>query len=124
MRKTIALCLLLCATPWAVGQTGAFDGQWTARFIAAEQPRQAKVVIQGEGGSWQTQYLPQGADICFKLEVPIEVSNATAHEITLRGRASKALAGCADGNPITFKRVDDNTLEGQFADGRPVKLVR
>ncbi|MGC3985812.1 MAG: hypothetical protein QM777_14455 [Pseudorhodoferax sp.] len=123
MRKRIAACLLGLA-PWAFAQTGAFDGEWTAHFNAANQPRTARVVIKGEGGSWQTLYLPQGADICFKLEVPIEVSSTTAQEITFRGRASKALAGCADGNPVTLKRVDDKTLEGAMGDGRPVRLVR
>lgn len=123
MRKHIAACLLGVA-PWAVAQTGTFDGEWTAHFTSANQARTAKVVIQGEGGSWQTLYLPHGADICFKLQVPLDVISTTAQEITVQGRASKALAGCADGKPTTFKRVDEKTLEGQFSDGRPVRLVR
>jgi hypothetical protein len=122
MRKHIGICLLWTA-PWALGQTGLHDGEWTAHFSAANQVREARVVIKGQGGSWQTLYLPQGADICFKLEVPIEVINTTPQDITFAGRASRALAGCADGNPVTLKRVDDKTLEGALSDGRPLKLV-
>jgi hypothetical protein len=124
MRKQIAACLLGVA-PWAFAQTGTFDGEWKAHFRSPDQQqREAKVVIKGDGGSWQNLYLPHGADICFKLEVPIEVSSTTAQEITFRGRASKALTGCADGNPVTLKRVDDKTLQGALSDGRPLKLVR
>ena len=123
MHKYIGIGLLAAAT-CAIGQTGPHDGAWTAHFQAGDQARQARVVIKGQGGTWQTLYLPQGADICFRLEVPLEVLSTTPQEISFAGRASRALAGCADGNPVTLKRVDDKTLEGALSDGRPVKLVR
>lgn len=123
MRKQMAACLLGVA-PWAFAQAGTFDGEWRAHFHAFGQAREAKVVIQGQGGTWQTLYVPHGADICFKLEAPIEATAVTAQEITFVTRRSKALTGCQDGNPLTLQRVDDKTLQGQFVDGTAVKLVR
>jgi glucose/arabinose dehydrogenase len=122
MRLHLAASLLLTA-PWALAQ-GDFDGRWKASFHALGQDRQADVVIQGQGGTWQTLYLPQGSDICARLKVPIEVLERTAQSITIVARRAQALAGCTDGQATQLNRVDDKTLQGNLANGATITLTR
>jgi hypothetical protein len=46
-----------------------------------------------------------------------------APDLKLRVDGSKALAGCPDFD-VLLKRVDENTYEAQFDDGRRLKFSR
>ncbi len=124
MRKLLA-AFAAAALLSAQAQPTPYDGQWTAYFKAAGgMDIQSRVVLQGQGGSWQNLGLPGGADVCVRIQAPIEVVAASDSELTLVVRRTQALAGCTDGAPLTVQRTDDKTLQGVMANGTPIVLRR
>ena len=102
------------------------DGKWSATFAnKSGADRQAELVIEGHGGSWKVFANARQAknNACLGRSFPIAVETTSATELRIRIEASSAVEGCGEGD-ITAKVVDGKTLEGQFGDGRPIRLVR
>lgn len=121
---SVAALAVAAAMP-VQAQANPHDGQWTAYFkIGNGTNIQARVVLQGQGGSWQNIGLPAGADICARIQAPIEVLAVSDSELSLVVRRAQALAGCTDGQPLTLKRADDGSLQGVTVNGTPITLRR
>lgn len=101
--------------PWNGTWTLGFDGSRTSDL-------EGTVVVQGEGGSWRVA-TQSAKNPCVGREAPILVKTATADELVFEVNRSSVLAGCKNWT-MTFKKVDNKTLQGNFTDGRVVQLRR
>ncbi|MBT9598483.1 MAG: hypothetical protein IV094_21040 [Vitreoscilla sp.] len=100
-----------------------WDGTWTLGFDGSRtSDLEGTVVVQGQGGSWRVA-TQSSKNPCVGREAPILVKSATADELVFEVNRSSVLAGCRNWT-MTFKKVDDKTLQGNFTDGRVVQLRR
>lgn len=100
-----------------------WNGSWTLEFDGSRtSDLEGTVVVQGHGGSWRVATQSK-KNPCVGREAPILVKSATADELVFEVNRSSVLAGCRDWT-MTFKKVDDKTLQGTFTDGRVVQLRR
>lgn len=127
--ETIKLLLLsgvlIHAISSAQGPT-TYDGKWSATYLADNgSTREAELVVSGSGGSWTLFVRGTQAknNPCLGREHSITVQSSSPSEMKFTVDASKTLSGCKDSS-VTVKSIDAKTLEGQFGDGRALKLVR
>ncbi len=116
--------LLLIATSAPAQEANPHAGTWRAEFLAQRgTPLGGKVVMGDKDGTWDLETRAKN-DPCAGRAAPIAVQRATADELVIEVSRSKSLAGCRD-EVVTFKRMDDKTLEGTFGStDRKIKLVR
>lgn len=122
--QTCLLALASVASLATVAQPSAsLDGDWVAKFNAANgTPREAKVVIHADAGTWKS-YARVRGDPCVGLEMPVLVSKVQPDGFEFGVTRSKALAGCKD-SVAQMKRVDGKSFEGTWDDGRKILLTR
>lgn len=121
--RTLSLMLLLCTATALAQGTNPYDGSWRAQFETDKgEVREGDVTIKGQGGSWDFLHQVRG-NPCAGRAYPLKVQSATAEELVVAIERAKTLAGCKDGM-AKFKRVSDTVLEGEFDNGRKIKLTR
>ena len=121
--RTLLVATLSISLTCAAQNVASLAGTWAGAFALPNgQPREAKIVIAGEVGTWQP-YAQNRDNPCIGREFPIDVLNVTPAGFDLAVNSSKSLPGCPDGK-FQLKRVDDKTFEGQFPDGRKLVLSR
>jgi hypothetical protein len=119
--------LAICSTPALSQTTPEIPGRWSAKSVSPVSGFELLVdlVLAGSGSTWT--YTPGGGPVrdnpCFKKDFPVTVIAGAAPDLKLRVDGSKALAGCPDFD-VLLKRVDENTYEAQFDDGRRLKFSR
>jgi len=118
----VLLCMLGCA-PSVSQDAGPYDGSWRAQFETEKgEMREGDITIKGQGGTWDFLHQVRG-NPCAGRAYPLTVQSATAEELVVAIERAKTLAGCKDGT-ARFKRVSDTVLEGEFGNGRKIKLTR
>lgn len=116
-----AACLLV-ASAWAQAPN-PYNGHWTVSFDGKKTADlTGSVVIADGGGTWDV-VAQSRKNPCVGRAYPITVERADADELVFRVRRAETLAGCQD-STYRFRKVDDRTLEGELADGRPASLTR
>ena len=115
----------LCGLSPAHAQAN-LDGRWRVTFSnEGSDYREAELVLKGEGGNWMTygRANKDKKDPCIGRQLPVTTTVSSTTEVNLQINASKALEGCKD-RTATLRQIDQNTLEGEFENGRPLKLIR
>lgn len=121
--RTLFVVTVSAGLTCAAQDVASLAGTWSGAFaLPSGQSREAKIVITGETGTWQTNARNR-ENPCIGREFPLDVLNVTPTSFDLAVNSSKSLSGCPDGK-FQLKRVDDKTYEGQFADGRKLVLSR
>ncbi len=103
-----------------------FAGSWRVSWMTgAGQQRDADLTIAGESGNWREMLgrRRQQDNPCVAHTYPVTVQRNASTELAFKVESTKVMAGCPE-FAAAVKRVDANTLEGQFKNGQPVKLVR
>lgn len=114
---------LLWLSAAVAAQAVSYDGNWRASFKSARgADRGGTVVLAGETGTWDMEVSNRN-DPCAGRAYPVAVQKATADELVFEVSRAKVLTGCAT-SIMSFKRVDDKTLEGAFEDGRKLTLTK
>ncbi|MES2099226.1 MAG: hypothetical protein V4569_05350 [Pseudomonadota bacterium] len=124
--RSIALFAALAATMGAARAEPELNGTWQATFTtASSENRGAQVVIDGLGGTWTTcaRSAQRHRHSCVGRPQPISLSDSGASTVTLRIEGSKPRAANT-GRQARLTLVDMLTLEGEFDDGRVLRLVR
>lgn len=99
------------------------NGTWRAAFESnSGAAREGTVVIKDQGGTWDM-LMQARNNPCVGRAYPVAVQKATADELVFEIQRSKALAGCKDGS-ATLRRAADGSLEGEFDEGRKIRLTR
>ncbi len=121
-RAVLLICLFLAAS--AVAQEpNPYNGTWRAEFENKKGgDMEGTVVIKDQGGTWDAGNMGRN-NPCRGRPAPLTIQRATADELVIEINRSKVLTGCQDGL-ATLKRVDEKTLEGEFGEGRKIKLIR
>jgi len=124
--KSLAVLCLLAAVCAIAQAEPELNGKWRATFATeGSDGREAEVIIDGAGGTWMTYARgnKDKRDACVGRALPIVIADSGSSTVSLRIEASKALEGCKD-RKARLTRVDAKTLEGEFDNGRVIKLVR
>lgn len=128
MSKNICAMLYLVLLPLctAAQEAANFNGSWTASYHTVDSgERVADVIIADSGGSWRD--LRNGSqgkkNGCLEKVFPLIVAGQHTAKVKIAVNSSGVMPSCVDRH-VTLKAVDKNTLEGTFADGRAIKLVR
>lgn len=126
-RPLAAAFALLASTAYA--QTPSLlDGRWTGTTTSATSGAELliDVEIKDRAGTW-TYTAPAAnakrAGPCFGRAFPLEVRPQPGDQYAVSVDGARHITGCPVFSLI-LKRVDETTLEGTFANGRPAKLVR
>lgn len=102
------------------------NGRWRATFATqGNEDRQATVTIDGLKGSWRTHArdAQDSRDPCIGREWPLVLSDSGSSTVSLRIEASKVVPACKD-RQARLTLVDLETMEGEFSNGRVLRLVR
>jgi hypothetical protein len=108
----------------ALAQTvNAFNGTWLISFDGRSVvDLEGKLVLSDGQGTWKV-VAHANKNPCVGLEAPVETQVDEAGALIVQVMRSKVLTGCRD-YTMRFSKVDDSTLRGQLADGRPISLTR
>jgi hypothetical protein len=121
--SSLSLIVVLGCTVAVAQGANPYDGSWRAHLETDKgEMREGDVTISGQGGSWDFLHQVRG-NPCAGRAYPLTVQSATGEELAVTIERAKTLAGCKDGT-AKFKRVSDTVLEGEFENGRKIKLVR
>ena len=99
-----------------------YDGTWSMSFETTHEDLDGILVVKDDGGTWRVD-AKSAKSPCVGRESPIVVKKATGAELVFEVQRSKGLASCKDWT-VAVKRVDAKTLKGEFADHRPITLLR
>lgn len=122
----LALGGAVCSAAVLAQEPGGFDGRWSGSFVTpGGGTLVVELVLDGASGTWQI--FPNGIQArefpCLVPRHAVTVRQRSATELRFSIDASKTLRGCQDGR-AALRLVDDRHLEGQFGDGRELKLRR
>ena len=119
--KTFNVLILLFFTILgsSFAQDNSIDGKWKAKWQGESREQEATVVIEKNGGTWQTLYKNK-FDQCIGLKVPISIESLTQKGMTMKLMFTGTVQGCKDAT-FNFHRVDESTFLS--ANGK-YKLVR
>lgn len=121
--KTLSITTLFLASAATAQETNPYNGTWRAEIEGLKGAAlEGTVIIKDQGGTWDMLIRVRN-NPCIGRAVPISIQRASADELVFEISRSKALPGCKDGL-ATLKRVDDKTLQGEFEEGRKLRLVR
>ena len=98
------------------------DGEWHAA-VRVPNGRQydARLVIQGEGGTWKLGV--GGADPCVSMAIPVQWHPADAGAVEISFFGSKALTGCRDSRTL-FQPMEGGAFKGRGSGGVEIVLTR
>lgn len=119
----LLLCALLARSAHA--EPGV-NGRWKAIYSTeASESVEADVAIDGDAGTWVVRSRSGAGkgDGCVGTSRPISISDSGSSTLSLVIRGSIAMEGCRD-RKARVTVVGPETLEGEFDDGRIIKLVR
>ena len=123
-RLQLGVLAWLIAGPAAMAEP-ELNGTWSATFATQSEDRQATVTVNGLAGTWITH--PRDSkdrhDVCIGREFPLVLSDSGSSTVSIRIQASKAMPGCKD-RQARLTLVDMETMEGEFSNGRALRLVR
>jgi hypothetical protein len=123
----VASTMVLVSHALAQDAAAPLNGTWYGEIqmpgglIAEVQMR-----VEGPaGGTWTVS--PRGGKAatpnpCLGRPLPLAITEADG-AFKLHIQAAQEVKGCSDGR-ATLKRTDERHLEGNFADGRSLKLAR
>lgn len=121
---------LLVAALWAFACTPAraepeSSGSWRALFSTDTAERcEAQLVVDIDRGTWtDSPGCRAASDACSGRPLPLTLVGSGSSTVTLSIQASKADRRCAD-RKARLTVVDFDTLEGEFDDGRVLRLER
>lgn len=123
---TVATAMVLVSQVFA--QDGApLSGSWYGEIqLPGGLTAEVQMRVQGPaGGTWTVTPRadrPGMPNPCLRRPLPLAITEAEG-AIKLHIQAAREVKGCNDGR-ATLKRIDERHLEGNFADGRPLKLAR
>jgi hypothetical protein len=121
--RTITLASLFLAASVVAQEPHSYNGTWHAEFENKKGgDMEGTVVIKDQGGTWDIGKKVRNKP-CTGLASPITIQRATVDELVFEVNNSKVLMGCKD-VLATLKRVDEKTLQGEFAEGRKITLIR
>jgi hypothetical protein len=121
--RTLAIATMSLAGISVAQESSRYSGTWLAEFETLRGAKtEATLVVSDQGGTWNSLPVARN-DPCVGRPFPIAIQRATAEELVFEVPRSKTIAGCKD-SVFTLKRSDDTTLQGEFDEGRKVKLVR
>ncbi len=126
IRSFVIVASLCAAAPLLAQDTAALAGNWQGHTAMVGGLRVEVVMrLEGAKGTWTATPLMglREPNPCLSRPLPVELTDLAAQGYRIEIQASKAVKGCRDGQ-ATVKLVDGRVLEGQFADGRPLKLER
>ena len=119
----LAIAILAATTAHAEPE---LNGKWKATFATeSDDGREADVVIDGLSGNWTTLARP-GKDKkspCVGRSMPITLADSGSSAVSLSIEETKAVPGCKD-RKAKLTIVNEKTLEGEFSNGRAIKMVR
>ena len=119
----VLLVLAGCAVP----AQAALDGRWIAVFASAGSDEQrATVVVHSDNrGTWTSlgNSPHQRLDACAGKPMRITTVPGPSSTVTLLVEGDLAAGGCAP-RKARLTIVDGHTLEGEFDDGRVLRLIR
>lgn len=122
----LALTVLLSCIGVPLHAQPDLTGKWKATFSTeGGDGREADVVVEGTGGTWTTYARgnKDKRDVCVGRALPITLSDGGSSTVSLVVEGSKAVDGCRD-RKARLTVVDAKTLEGEFSNGRAIKLTR
>jgi hypothetical protein len=127
-RPLLALVMTWAAAVSLAQSTPPLSGTWagTTTSPSTGNTMQIEVVFQDTAaGTWRYRApaTAKRAGACFDRDFPLELRPVTDTTYTVSVDAARLVTGCPTFR-LTLERVNDTTLEGQFADGRPARLVR
>lgn len=117
---TVAFC-----GPLFAQDSEDYDGTWRGSLVNPAGMRfEVQLVLSGTSGTWQvfTNMAPR-ENPCMGRRHTVTVGERSADLIRIRIDGSKTMLGCQDIR-AAFKLIDGKYLEGHFANGQPLKLVR
>ena len=123
---SVLLWIALAAFTTGAQAQPLLDGTWKATFATeGSEGREATVTIDGLTGSWTThaRSTKDKKDVCVGRPLPMTLLDSGSSTVTLRVDASTVVQGCRD-RKARLTRVDARTLEGEFDNGRVLRLVR
>ncbi|MEF7615360.1 hypothetical protein V4F39_15685 [Aquincola sp. MAHUQ-54] len=101
-------------------------GTWRATFVSeGGDAREARVVIDARRGTWKER-APGGSaahDPCVGRVLPLLLIDSGASTVTVEVAAPGRAAGCR-ARRARLTIVDEAVLEGEFEDGRVLRLER
>ena len=124
--RGVLVTALALAGPAHASAQGTLDGEWTATFATAgSDARAAAVVLRDGAGTWTTRAHPNRDkhDACVGRALPLTLVPGPSETVALHVHAGQAVAGCRD-RRARLTIVDQRTLEGEFDDGRVLRLTR
>lgn len=125
MLATLSAPLLVGAQ--SLAQAGpSLDGTWTGYYVTqAGTKAKAELNVQGSTGTWRA-FIPQNqgrANPCFERAHPLELTAQAAGKFKMAVHASRTMSACQDFH-ATLTLVEPSRIEGQFGDGRELRLER
>lgn len=101
------------------------EGAWLAKFATTTgTQREARVAIKGDDGTWKLAAARTNReDPCVGLAIPFTISR-TEDVYAFAMSPSKEMAGCGADYTLRFRKIDDQTLKGNFRDGREYVLSK
>jgi len=122
IRLIVALAVVLPGFADAQS-TNPYNGTWAVAFDGKRTvDLEGTVVVKDEAGTWKVVAQSRKSS-CVGLESPIVVQVASADELIFEVQRSKVLTGCKDWT-MKLKKIDEQSLSGEFTDGRTVSLTR
>lgn len=125
-KQLLILAATLVASSAFTQTQNLYDGNWTVKWTNANGiGRQAHLNLAADSGIYKAlPFVQRGKpNQCETIEQPVKVEKASPEELVVAINASKGMIGCPD-NKLTLRKVDETTLQGQFAGGTAVTLIR
>lgn len=121
--RPFGVFITLSSAVLAWAQAVEYEGTWQVSFKNLRGGDIVGVVlVKGSGGTWEAGNSNRN-DPCPGRAAPIEIKSSSENELVFEVQRSKVLTGCPDAL-FTMKRVDGQTLEGLFPDGRKLTLTK
>jgi len=128
IRQVCAVGSALLTTICIAQETPLYDGTWIATFGSqGEAVNSAEIVLKGATGTWTSINNKTDRTLlkrpCDHRELPATVLKSSPAELIILVDGEQVLQGCGR-KKIIVKPVDDKRLEGRFAKGQKIMLIR
>jgi len=128
IRQFCAVGSALLTTISIAQETPLYDGAWIATFGSQGQAvNSAEIVLKGATGTWTSINNKTDRTLlkrpCDHRELPATVLKSSPAELIILVDGEQVLQGCGR-KKIIVKPVDDKRLEGRFAKGQKIMLIR
>ncbi len=110
LKHSIALVLGVASFAVFSQSSNPFIGNWRVTANVLGRSLEAKLVIDGAGGSWQTMTSTSKTKPCVGLKVPISVDSVTETEMKITLKFS-IIQGCKD-SELQLTRGESGSITG------------